>query len=350
MISSQYDRRTRKYLYEISDPTKIIMNNLKELECKYHIFANVNVNNASKILGFIYFKNAKTLNAAKNMLCLNLAEIIPAKEHTETIQTKYKTFDNYWETGCLPLQGKRIAACKETELVVINNAQPVDPSLNNMPITAVILEQNLSLIEHSKDICNYLMKQNQQLLEENKQLKKTPTIITNNIKNTNIENKTVNVNLFLNEDCKDAVTLAEFINTLKIEDADLFCAKEYGLAEAITKIFERGLSNCDINTRPLHCTDSKRETLHIKEQDGWIRESGHESKRMKNAINTISNKNISKLSEYMKEHPEFNNTSSPKYEECLKMMRGVMGADEDSDKTGKRVIKNIVKSVYINGK
>jgi len=200
-------------------------------------------------------------------------------------------------------------------------------------------------------MCTFLMKQNQQLLEENKQLKQTPTTITNNIEKVenNIENKTINFNVFLNEECKNAITLNDFVNSLKIEDSDLFCAKERGLTEAITNIIERGLKNCDINSRPLHCTDTKRETLHIKDQSGWIKESGPDSKHMKNAITRISNKNIRKLSEYVKENPEgFHNVQSPNYEECLQMMRGVYGADEDAEKTEKKVIKNIARSVYVN--
>jgi hypothetical protein len=146
------------------------------------------------------------------------------------------------------------------------------------------------------------------------------------------------------------LTLNDFINSLKIEDADLFCAKEHGLVEAITNIFQRGLQNCDITERPVHCTDTKRETLHIKDQSGWIKESGADSKHMKNALSKISNKKIHKLSQYIRENPEgFNNVEAPNYEECLKMMRGVYGADEDIEKTEKKVIKNIAKSVYISG-
>jgi hypothetical protein len=179
-------------------------------------------------------------------------------------------------------------------------------------------------------------------------LKQTPTTsITNNIEK--LENKTINFNVFLNEECKNALTLNEFINSLKIEDSDLFCAKEHGLVEAITNIFQRGLQNCDITERPVHCTDTKRETLHIKDQSGWIKESGADSNHMKTAITNISNKKIHKLTQYMRENPEgFNNVESPNYEDCLKMRLGVFGADEDLEKTGKKVIKNIAKSVYIN--
>lgn len=348
-------KRTRKYLYEIKDPDENLIKNLKSVDCKYHIFAPVKIEEPEeiKIMGFIYFKNTKTYNAAEHALGNSKCKIMPTVENTTYIQNKYKSFPQFWESGSLPKQGKIKKPAISMELITSENHQ-LDVSYN-MPLTNILLEQNTSLIEQSKEMCSYLMKQNQQLLEENKQLKQHTTPVTTNVTNhfekmentTNIENKTFNINVFLNEECKDAVTLAEFVNSLIIEDADLFCAKEHGLVEAISNIFERGLQNCDIKTRPLHCTDSKRETLHIKEQNGWVKESGQESKRIKSAINHISNKKIHKLKEYMETRPEFENVCSPKYEECLKMMRGVMGADEEQSKTQKRVIHNIARSVYI---
>jgi len=318
------NRRTRIFTYFHEDWDTILVTKLKLIKCKYHIFGIED----NVLKGCIYFSNPRSTNAIKKLIGLNLKAETSIEDYEP-----YKLLKNKWETGERPSQGKK--------KVKISN--------EIIPVTNSIIEQNTSLIEHSKEICNYLMKQNQQLLEENKQLKQT-TLITNNIEkmeNTINDNKTFNINVFLNEDCKNAITLGEFVNSLKIEDSDLFCAKERGLVEAITNIFQRGLENCDINSRPVHCTDTKRETLHIKDAEGWVRESGSESKRMKHAINTISNKKIKKLSEYIQEHPEYNSVYSPQYEDCLQMMRNVMGASEDSDKTEKRVLKNIAKSVYI---
>jgi hypothetical protein len=327
------NKRARKFTYVYESWDDNIISNLKLLQCKYHIFGEDKQTNF--LNGCIYFTNPRAVNKIKKLLGGDISV-----DNNDDDVNQYTQLNNLWEMGDRPTQGKRKKAISN-ELV---------------PVTNSIIEQNTSLIEQSKEICQYLMKQNQQLLEENKQLKQTTTattMITNNIEKlentTNIDNKTFNINLFLNEDCKNAITLGEFINSLKIEDSDLFCAKEHGLVEAITNIFQRGLENCDVNTRPVHCTDTKRETLHIKDDDGWVRESGSDSNRMKNAITRISNNKIKKLSEYIKEHPEFNNVRSPLYEDCLQMMRNVMGASEDSDKTEKRVLKNIAKSVYIAG-
>jgi hypothetical protein len=327
-------KRIRKFTYFYENWDDNIITNLKLMSCKYHIFGEDYITGFLK--GCIYFSNPRVAHKIKT----TLGGDITVDDSDDEI-SKYMELQNLWENGERPTQGKRKKAISNTLVTVTNSL---------VPATNAIIEQNTSLIEQSKEICQYLMKQNQQLLEENKQLKQTTnatTMITNNIEKLE-NNKTFNINVFLNEDCKNAITLGEFINTLKIEDSDLFCAKEHGLVEAITNIFQRGLENCDVNNRPVHCTDTKRETLHIKDEEGWVRESGSESKRMKNAITRISNNKIKKLSEYIKDHPEFNNVRSPHYEDCLQMMRNVMGASEDSDKTEKRVLKNIAKSVYLN--
>jgi hypothetical protein len=329
------NKRSRKYFYEYENWDEKTVNNLKEIDSKYHIFG---VDENQVLKGYVYFTNPRTNNKMIKNFFGN--DVYINEEIMAFDRNDYCLLDKIWEKGVMPVQGR-----KKKQVIRVESSQET-------PVTNAIINQNSSLIEQSKEMCQYLMKQNQQLLEENKQLKQTATTITNNFEKventTNIDNKTFNVNVFLNENCKNAITLVDFVNSLKIEDSDLFCAKEHGLVEAITNIFERGLKNCDVNNRPLHCTDSKRETLHIKDEDGWVKESGPDSKRMKNAINRISNKKISKLSEYIKEHPNFNNVRSPEYEECLRMMRNVMGASEDADKTEKKVLKNIAKSVYIN--
>jgi len=340
------NKRTRKFHYELEYNDEI-SEKLKSVESKYHVFG---IENENKIKGFIYFVNPRTPSRVKQMFFKN-NQVIFTNLTDDVTSEYYKDLKNIWESVKIPNNGKIKIPIVSTNLSIVSNP---DMPLSNVILHQhnVLLEQNNSLLEHSKEMCTFLMKQNQQLLEENKQLKQTPTTITNNIEKVenNIENKTINFNVFLNEECKDAITLNEFVNSLKIEDSDLFCAKEHGLVEAITNIIQRGLKNCDINSRPLHCTDTKRETLHIKDQTGWVKESGADSKHMKNAITHISNKNIRKLSQYVREHPEgFNNVQSPEYEDCLQMMRGVYGADEDSEKTEKKVIKNIAKSVYVSG-
>jgi hypothetical protein len=209
------------------------------------------------------------------------------------------------------------------------------------------------------------MKQNQKLMEQNQSLidkncllenslktalTNTMTNSHNNIENHNSHNRSFNINLFLNEECKNAVTLAEFVKKIVINDDDLFFAKDNGLAEAITNVFERELQNYDLTTRPVHCTDVKRETMHIKADDGWVKETGEESRHMKKAIHNMSIKNLSKMKNYFEENPNYKNVNNPDYDDSIKMMRQIMGTDESPEKTEKRVLKTISKKVFLENK
>jgi hypothetical protein len=146
------------------------------------------------------------------------------------------------------------------------------------------------------------------------------------------------------------VTLAEFVKKIVINDDDLFFAKDNGLAEAITNVFERELQNYDLTTRPVHCSDVKRETMHIKADDGWVKEAGEESRHMKKAIHNMSIKNLSKMKNYFEENPNYKNVNNPDYDDSIKMMRQIMGTDESPEKTEKRVLKNISKKVFLENK
>jgi hypothetical protein len=335
-------------LYEIKNYSDNTIRILKKIDCKYHIFTF----EKSIINGFLYFLNPRRENMIKRMF---LNENVEFLEINDVIMNEcyYKTNENYWEKGTYPSQGRKKQGHKKENMEIVIMPEKQETSLNhsnNQSFNNELINQNTSLLEQNKEICKYLMKQNQELLEEIKELKQKPNITNNieKIENKIENNKTFNINLFLNEECKNAITLGEFVNSLKIEDSDLFYAKDKGLSEAITKIFERGLKNYDINTRPLHCTDIKRDTVHIKEKAGWIREKGSESKSMKNAIKQISNKNIEKLTQYINENPDYNNVQSNQYEDCLKMMRHILGAEEDTDKTEKKIFKNISSCVYLN--
>jgi hypothetical protein len=240
-----------------------------------------------------------------------------AKNFSREMAFEYKVGDKFHEIGLFPVQGRK------------SNA---------------ILEQALN---QNSILCEHLMKQNMMLLEENKKIKET--VVTNNIVE-NHTNKTFNIQVFLNEECKGAVNLTDFIRAIQIEEADLMYAKERGFVESVTHIFEKGLQQYDIHTRPLHCTDMKRETVHVREGDGWVKDAGGNDSRIKRAISTISNKKMNRLCTFLKEHPEYSDVQSPKYEEYLRFMRSVIGgADQEQERNEKAVLKNIVKSIYIAG-
>ena len=156
-----------------------------------------------------------------------------------------------------------------------------------------LVQQNINLITQNQEFKELLIDQNKQLLDQNKQLIE----ISKNNKitqiNTNCNNTTnkFNLNLFLNEQCKDALNLADFINSLHLQLSDLQTMGKLGYSEGISKIFVNGLKELDLYKRPLHCSDIKREILYVKDEDKWQKEDD-ENTKMKKAIQQITHKNI----------------------------------------------------------
>ena len=132
-----------------------------------------------------------------------------------------------------------------------------------------------------KELIMMLLKQNSQLIEQNAELVKNGTHHTTT--NTNSHNKTFNLNFFLNETCKDAMNIMDFVDTIKIQLTDLIKVGEIGYVEGISNIITSNLKALDISQRPIHCTDKKREVLYIKDEDKWEKED-EEKKKLRKAI------------------------------------------------------------------
>jgi len=173
--------------------------------------------------------------------------------------------------------------------------------------------------------------------------------ITNNSHNTvNSHNKTFNLNVFLNETCKDAMNMSEFINSLQIEYDDFEKVGEIGFVNGISNIIIKNLKELDITQRPLHCTDKKREVLYVKEDNKWEKEDENYTKTRK-LIKKTTNKNMLLIPEFKRRYPDCG-TSTSKYSDKFDILvietMGGLG-DNDFEKETK-ILKNIVKEVVIN--
>jgi hypothetical protein len=192
-----------------------------------------------------------------------------------------------------------------------------------------------------------LLNQNAELqkiiLEQSKETKVTNTNIINNTTNN------FNLNVFLNEKCKDALNLTDFVDTLKVKLKDLENTARLGYAEGVTQIFINGLSELNVHKRPIHCSDSKREVLYIKDQDTWEKEDEDRTKLSK-AIKTIGHKNIQQIAEWQKVNPEYNNPESKQNDKYMKMICNVMSGStvEEQQSNLQKVIKNVTKEVIID--
>jgi hypothetical protein len=192
------------------------------------------------------------------------------------------------------------------------------------------------------DLIISLLKQNSELLE----IVKNGTHNTVNTTHTNSHNKAFNLNFFLNETCKNAMNITDFVDSIKLQLTDLMEVGELGYVEGISKIIVKNLNNLDETVRPIHCTDKKRETMYIKDQGTWEKEDDNKT-RLKKVINKVVDKNIRLLPQFREKYPEYRNSSSKISDVHDKLVIEVM--ETDNDKKDK-IISNISKSTTISNK
>ena len=163
----------------------------------------------------------------------------------------------------------------------------------------------------------------------------TTTTTNNNIIN-NTNNNILNIQLFLNETCKDALNIMDFVDSLQLQLHDLENTGKLGFVEGTTKIFLDGLKQLDIRQRPIHCTDLKKETVYIKDDDEWKEDVAKE--KIKMAIDEVNDKNLKQMANWIEENPN-------KSDELELIVQNI--ANPDIDKESNKIIKNISKQVII---
>ena len=177
------------------------------------------------------------------------------------------------------------------------------------------------------------LKRKDEIME--KMIDKMGTTTNNNIIN-NTNNNILNIQLFLNETCKDALNIMDFVDSLQLQLHDLENTGKLGFVEGTTKIFLDGLKQLDIRQRPIHCTDLKKETVYIKDDDEWKEDVAKE--KIKMAIDEVNDKNLKQMANWIEENPN-------KSDELELIVQNI--ANPDIDKESNKIIKNISKQVTI---
>jgi len=188
-----------------------------------------------------------------------------------------------------------------------------------------------------------LVSQNQNMLMENKEMRELVKDMIPKIGNTTINNK-FNLNLFLNEECKDAINLTDFITNLKLELDDLDNTRQNGYITGISNIFIRELKQLELHKRPIHCSDIKREILYVKDNNTWEKDN-EDNTIMKGAINSLAKRQINKIKEWELENPTWNKTEEGR-NNYIKMVKTITECDDD--KVDNKIIKSIAKEVIID--
>jgi hypothetical protein len=192
-----------------------------------------------------------------------------------------------------------------------------------------------------------LLKQNQELQRTIIELSKEKTVV-NNFNNNNNNNKTFNLHFFLNEQCKDALNIKDFIDSIKLQLSDLETTGKIGYVEGISKVFIKNLKELDTTKRPIHCSDFKREILYVKDENRWLKENEDKDK-LQQAIKEVANKNIKQIIEWTKENPGCYDSNSKNNDKYLKIISNSMSGSsvEEQQKNINKIISNVAKEVII---
>jgi hypothetical protein len=192
-----------------------------------------------------------------------------------------------------------------------------------------------------KELVKDLIKQNSELVKTINEI--VPKIgTTNNITNNNTN---FNLNVFLNEKCKDALNISDFIESLKITLEDLDFSNKNGMVQGISNLMIKGLKELDIHKRPIHCTDAKRDIIYIKDKEKWEKDDNHS--KIKNTIVKVANKERNSLYLWVDKNPDWFDSESTQIE-YLTMMRNICEPVEDFEKNEKKIIKNIGREVTLD--
>ena len=238
--------------------------------------------------------------------------------------------------------GASVSSLLEENKVMSANIEDVVCCDNKVIITK---DMFMELINDNKEMIKVIKGQQEQI---NNIIPKIGNITNNTTNNNNTTmNNNFNLNVFLNEQCKDALNISDFIDSLKITLEDLLFSKTNGISRGITDVLIKGLKELDIYKRPIHCTDIKRDIMYIKDEDKWLKDDSHDM--MKNTIVKIADMERTALQQWAIDNPDWMETER-KQLEYLTMMRSICEPIEKYTNYERKIIKNVGKEILVDKK
>jgi len=220
------------------------------------------------------------------------------------------------------------------------------PKMSNFQIPYFSSNEELiqTILKENHEVKQLLMEQNMKIMD----LANKNTIINNTTNNNTNNTNNFNLQVFLNVQCKNALNMSEFVDSLQLQISDLENTGRLGYIDGISQIFINGLKGLDVSERPIHCSDVKRETIYIKDKNIWEKEND-ERHRLKLAIKTITSKNIKQIPLWQKENPDCFDSSTKKNDKYLKIVSNAMNGltKEETEKNYDKIISRIAKETVI---
>ena len=261
---------------------------------------------------------SRHLITSKHQIRTNTKENTPknAKEYSCNCGKKYKHASSLWnhQQKCSPIKDASNNYVVDKELVML-------------------------LIKENSELKNMMMEVIKTGTTHN-------TTNNNNTNHTNSHNKTFNLQFFLNETCKNAMNIMDFVDSLKLQLNDLERMGEIGFVNGMSNIIIKNLQNMDVTERPVHCTDQKREVIYVKDEGKWDKEEETKPK-LRKAIKHIAHKNAKLIGEFKEKHPDYSKSASKistQYNTMVIEAMGGMGSNDlcNENKIIKRISKEIV--------
>ena len=218
-----------------------------------------------------------------------------------------------------------------------------------------VIDLYKNTISNKDELIITLLKQNAELIKGQQDMivKLSENGINNSShsnNNNHSHNKTFNLQFFLNETCKDAMNIMDFVDSIKLQLSDLEKFGKIGYVEGISSIIVKNLNSLDENKRPVHCTDAKREVMYVKDEDKWEKEN-EDKRKLRKVIKHIAHKNSKLLRDFKTKHPDCEKSDSKFSDQYNKLIIEAMGGKGDTDlEKEDKIIKNIAKEVTIDSK
>jgi hypothetical protein len=363
--------KSRAFTFKIEKAEEIdwenICNLVKNKLCEYiTTYKSINTNKQISIKGFIRFINPKYYNSVKKIFN-NKADIEIQKNNDNFYKELFSKNEYFFEDGNSAKNNNRNILKKlseEKDKLFNELIEEKDKLFNDLAsekekITNQFVEHQINIISQQSVQIQELLKLKNNESEQLTQItniclaiaKNNPSVTnTNSNSNSNSNNKInnkFNLNIFLNEHCKNAVNLIDFVKGIQIELQDLLLYNKVGHAEAVSKIFNNAYKKLDLTMRPIHCTDLKRETVYVRNKDEWLNDETKEISEK--AMEIVSSSSFNQMKQWKEANPDYQK-SQEKNIEYMKLMKNVLGGTSDAEESAekKKIIKNLSQNAFLD--
>ena len=285
----------------------------------------------------------------KNRINLNGAPEPVTKYICDNCNKEYKANNGLWyhKRKCTP-------NAKPAVLQHVEPVMPIPVVEKTEQTASITTDMFMEFIKHSKEMQSFMVEQQKEfqssILKRTDKLQDSIIELSKNNNTTinNNTNNTFNLNLFLTEQSKDAINISQFLESLQLTVEDLETTGRLGYVLGISRILINKLKELDVYSRPLHCTDYKRETVYIKDQDKWDKENT--KSKLNNMIRQVEKKNLRMLPVWQKENPEFREVATPKNDEFVQISLNSLGeyTPEGIEKQDEKILRNVLKEVVLD--